>query len=155
VRESLTILHPTDFCGFCEPAFRLACGRAAEQEARLVVLHVAPPPVYGILASLAQEYDRLWNRLHRLRAPHGAVRVEHLLRCGDPAAEILRAARALDCDVIVMGTHDRTWLRRLLRGSVAEAVVRAAPCDVLTVPALSPARRRPNEPALARTNDYI
>jgi nucleotide-binding universal stress UspA family protein len=143
--RSFTILHPTDFCGFCEPAFRLACGRAAEHKARLVVLHVAPPPVYGILASLAQQYHRLWNRLHRLRAPQEAVHVEHLLRCGDPAAEILRVARA----------HDRTWLRRLLRGSVAEAVTRAAPCDVLTVPALSPARTRPRTPALARAKEYI
>jgi nucleotide-binding universal stress UspA family protein len=151
VRESLTILHPTDFCGLCEPAFHLACSRAGEFEGRLVVLHVAPAPMYGIIGSLAQEYDRLWDNLHCLQAPDGATYVEHLLRCGDPATEILRAARALDCDLIVMGTHGRTRFRRLLWGSVAEAVARVAPCAVLTVPALSPARMRPKVPVLAAT----
>jgi nucleotide-binding universal stress UspA family protein len=154
VRESLTILHPTDFCDLCEPAFRLACSRAAEHEARLVILHVAPPPVYGIIEWLGQEYDRLWKKLHRLQAPDWTVHVEHLLRCGDPATEILRAARALDCDLIVMGTHGRTRLRRLLRGSVTEAVAREAPCEVLAIPALSQARKRPKGLVLAQTQAY-
>jgi nucleotide-binding universal stress UspA family protein len=155
VCERLTILHPTDFCDFCAPVFNLACSRAGEHEGRLVVLHVAPPSVYGMIWWLAQEYDRLWKKLHRLQAPDGAVHVEHLLRCGDPATEILRTARALDCNLIVMGTHGRSRLRRLVRGSVAEAVTRVAPCDVLTIPALSPTRRRPTPPVLAQTKEWI
>jgi nucleotide-binding universal stress UspA family protein len=129
-----TILHPTDFCRHCEGAFQLACSRAREQQACLVVLHVAPPPVYGMVRILAQEYEKLWNRLLRLQAPDDAVRLQHLLRCGDPTQEILRAAHTLRCDLIVMGTHGRTRLGRLLMGSVAEGVVRAAPCAVLTTP---------------------
>jgi nucleotide-binding universal stress UspA family protein len=133
-----TILHPTDFCRRCEGAFRLACARAREQEARLVVLHVAPPPVYGMIRILAEEYERLWNHLRQLRAPDEAVRLEHLLRCGDPTEEILRTAETLRCDLIVMGTHGRTWLGRLLMGSVAAGVARAAPCAVLTTPTPQP-----------------
>jgi nucleotide-binding universal stress UspA family protein len=133
-----TILHPTDFCQRCAGAFRLACSRAREQGARLVVLHVAPPPVYGMLRILVQEYERLRDQLHRLRAPDDGVRLEYLLRCGEPTREILRAAKALRSDLIVMGTHGRTWIGRLLLGSVARGVARAAPCAVLTIPSVLP-----------------
>jgi nucleotide-binding universal stress UspA family protein len=155
VREILTILYPTDLCDRCEPVFEFACSRAGEHEARLVILHVVPPPVYGIIEWQAQENDQRWNRLHRLQAPKEEVLVEHLLRCGDPATEILRAARALDCDLIVMGTHGRTRLRHLLRGSVTEAVARMAPCEVVTVPALSPGRPEAKLPDLAQTENCI
>jgi nucleotide-binding universal stress UspA family protein len=133
-----TILHPTDFCRRCEEAFRLACARARDQDARLIVLHVARPPVYGMLRFMVQEYEKLWDQLHRLQAPDDEVRLEHLLRCGNPAQEILRTAKTLRSDLIVMGTHGRRWLGRLVMGSVAEEVVRAAPCAVLTVPTLLP-----------------
>jgi nucleotide-binding universal stress UspA family protein len=58
---------------------------------------------------------------------------------GDPAGAILRAARENQCDLIVMGTHGRAGLNRFLRGSVAEEVVRKAPCPVMTVNAEVPA----------------
>ena len=52
---------------------------------------------------------------------------------GDPATEILQFAQQIKCDLIVMGTHGRTGLGRLFLGSVAEQVLRKAPCAVLTV----------------------
>ena len=58
---------------------------------------------------------------------------QYLVDEGRPAAAILRAARENGCDLIVMGTHGRTGLDRLITGSVAEKVVRLAPCSVLTV----------------------
>jgi nucleotide-binding universal stress UspA family protein len=61
------------------------------------------------------------------------VNVEHQLKAGDAVAEILSMARHLPCDLIVLGTHGRTGLDRLLMGSVAEQIVRKAPCPVLTV----------------------
>ncbi len=61
------------------------------------------------------------------------TRVQHILAEGNPATAILSAARETNCDLIVMGTHGRTALNRLLMGSVAEEVVRKAPCLVLTV----------------------
>jgi nucleotide-binding universal stress UspA family protein len=66
--------------------------------------------------------------------------VESVVREGDAAAEILRAAEELRCDLIVMGTHGRTGLGRLLMGSVAEAVLRRAPCAVLAIRAALPGR---------------
>jgi nucleotide-binding universal stress UspA family protein len=146
-----TILHPTDFCERCDDAFQLACSRAAEQEARLVVLHVAPPPVYGMLQILVHEYERLWNNLHQLRAPDDLVRLEYLLRCGDPTEEILRAAQTLRCDLIVMGTHGRTRLGHLLRSSVAQRVLRAAPCAVLTTPTALPTWKQASAHQVAAT----
>lgn len=59
--------------------------------------------------------------------------VETQLRLGHAAAEILDATEELRCDLIVMGAHGRTGLGRLLRGSVAEAVLSGARCPVLTV----------------------
>jgi nucleotide-binding universal stress UspA family protein len=52
---------------------------------------------------------------------------------GEPPEEIVREARERRCDVIVMGTHGHTGLTRVLLGSVAEGVLRHAPCPVLTV----------------------
>lgn len=62
-----------------------------------------------------------------------AVPCIHKLMIGDPAEAIIQLAEADDVDFVVMGTHGRTGLTRLLMGSVAEAVVRRAPCPVLTV----------------------
>jgi nucleotide-binding universal stress UspA family protein len=57
---------------------------------------------------------------------------KHRLMTGDPAKAILRLAKDEDVDIIVMGSHGRSGLSRMLMGSVAEAVVRNAECPVLT-----------------------
>jgi nucleotide-binding universal stress UspA family protein len=118
----------------------MACALARDYHARLIVLHVEPPPVAAlggmpVVPPLPEEYDRenLEKQLRRLQPSDPAVRVEHRLVAGDPVAEILRAAQEQSCDLIVMGTHGRTGLGRLLMGSVAEQVVRRAPCLVLTL----------------------
>jgi nucleotide-binding universal stress UspA family protein len=133
-----TILHPTDFSERSEFAFRLACALARDYGARLVLLHVAHPPVVvygeGVVPPVSDDYlERLEEDLHRLRAPDPNVHVEHLFREGDPVTEILAVATQTSADLIVLGTHGRTGLGRLLMGSVAEQVVRKAPCPVLTV----------------------
>jgi nucleotide-binding universal stress UspA family protein len=70
---------------------------------------------------------------------------------GDPADEILRLAREIKPELIVMGTHGRTGLARLLMGSVAEEVVRKSPYPVLTVkpplPLIRPSRKASSEAA--------
>jgi nucleotide-binding universal stress UspA family protein len=71
--------------------------------------------------------------LQRLEALGPGVQLDHVLRLGDPVQEILDVAQDRQCDVIVMGTRGRTGLGRVLMGSVAEKVVRRAPCPVLTV----------------------
>jgi len=70
--------------------------------------------------------------LEQLQLPDD-IRAERRFARGDPAEQILRVANEIHADLIVMGTHGRTGLERLLMGSVAEQVLRQAPCPVLTV----------------------
>jgi len=128
-----TILHPTDFSKHSEWAFRLACSLARDHRARLVALHVAPPPVYGLAFAQVAEYDELWKKLHRLEVPNLSVPLEYQLRHGHAVTEILRVAREVECDLIVMGMHGRSGIGRVLMGSVAEEIVRRAHCPALTV----------------------
>lgn len=133
-----TILHPTDFSDRSEFAFRLACTFARDCGARLILLHVAPVPVLvygeGVVPPQPEDYrEQLEEELHRLVPPDPSIPVEHRFREGDPVAEILAEAEESSADLIVMGTHGRTGLGRLLMGSVAEQVVRRASCPVLTV----------------------
>jgi nucleotide-binding universal stress UspA family protein len=135
-----TMLHPTDFSERSRYAFRYACLLARELGARLIVLHVVPPPpvtIQGEMIAYAPPEERdlegLRERLRGYQADSPAVPVDHFLEEGDPAAVILRVAKTTPCDLIVMGTHGRTGLGRLLMGSVAEEVVRKAPCPVITV----------------------
>jgi nucleotide-binding universal stress UspA family protein len=142
-----TILYATDFSADARPAFEVACALASERGSRLVVLHVERPPLATLggtagVPPLPNEYDRerLWEELKGIQPACAGVAVEHRLEYGDPAAVILQTAQEIDADLIVMGTHGRTGLRRLLMGSVAERVVRKGPCPVLTLrsPALVP-----------------
>jgi nucleotide-binding universal stress UspA family protein len=72
------------------------------------------------------------EKLRQLEGHAHRARVESQVMEGDPVSMILRAAKETHSDVIVMGTHGRTALTRLLLGSVAEEVLRMAPCPVLT-----------------------
>ena len=69
------------------------------------------------------------------------MRYETLVISGDPAERVLETARGLAADLIVMGTHGRKGLSRLVLGSVAERVVRESPVPVLTVRATAAARK--------------
>lgn len=133
-----TILHPTDFSDRSGYALQLAAALARDYRARLVVLHVVPrsvvafgdgflPPESDDLRAEAREL------LDGLQVPGAGVPVERRLVEGDPAEVILHIARETPADLIVLGTHGRTGLDRLLSGSAAEHVVRRAPCPVLTV----------------------
>jgi nucleotide-binding universal stress UspA family protein len=133
------ILVPIDWSEPSDEAFRLAASLAREHAAELLVLYVVPlaavmygPPPESYLEHLLEE-------LRRVRPSDPKVRARYLLVEGAPAAAILSAAGESHCDLIVMGTHGRRGLNRLLSGSVAEAVVRKAPCPVLTVKARVPA----------------
>src|SRR5207237_10217851 len=78
-----------------------------------------------------REYWR--NQLEQIRPVDPSIPVHHVFLEGDPASEIVRYAFDAGVDLIVMGTHGRTGLERLLMGSVAEHVMREAPCSVLVV----------------------
>jgi nucleotide-binding universal stress UspA family protein len=130
-----TILHPTDFSPLARHAFEVACSLALDYKARLVLLHVHEPPIpVGELVPSEppdiREY--LLRDLQELK-PAPAVDVEYRLEVGSIAEGILCAAAETKCDLIVLGTHGRGGLGRMLLGSVAESVLRKAPCMVLTV----------------------
>lgn len=95
----------------------------------------------------AEEREDLLKELHEVRPEDATVSVEHLLVEGDPVGAILKISQERQCDLIVMGSHGRTGLHRLLMGSVAEQVLRKATCPVVTVktpiPAISPEPSRP------------
>jgi nucleotide-binding universal stress UspA family protein len=137
-----TILFATDFSERSEAAFPLACALARDQQARLIVLYVDPPAAFhGEVVDRASDdyYRRLHNELHRYQAPEG-VPVEHRLEEGKVVPGILRVAKEENCDLIVLATHGRSGIRRLLVGSVTEEVLRHAECPVLTL----------SEPAVAK-----
>jgi nucleotide-binding universal stress UspA family protein len=135
-----TILHPTDFSGPSEYAFQLACSLARDYKAKMVVLHVHMLPVtIGEVITYMEPDDykqKLWDEFRRLEASEPGIRdlrVETKLIEGNPAKEIINTAKEIKPELIVMGTHGRTGLGRLLMGSVAEEVVRKSPFPVLTV----------------------
>lgn len=129
-----TILHPTDYSEHSKNAFHIACALARDYGARLVLLHVAPKPFTDRTLPITSETvlkDEL-DRLNRLQIPLETVRAERRVEVGETVPEILRVAKEIKADVIVIGTHGQTGLERLLTGSVAEQVLRRAPCLVLT-----------------------
>jgi nucleotide-binding universal stress UspA family protein len=134
-----SILHPTDFSTCSRSALAIACALARDYQATLVLLHVRPVAdlaigEFGALPPPPLEADEsVQARLRDLLPANFAGKVECVARTGDAAGEILTAARQFQCDVIVLGTHGRSGLGRMLVGSVAEAVLRSAPCPVLTI----------------------
>jgi general secretion pathway protein E len=130
------ILAPCDFSRFSEAAIRRACDLAATFEAQLHLLHVvADSP---LLARTEPEADRLRHAREQLAQqlePHVVVQlcIERAAVAGTPHREICRYAQEHDIDLIVMGTHGRTGLAHVAIGSVAEKVLRGAPCPVLIV----------------------
>lgn len=152
-----TVLHPTDFSKESQPAFRLACALARDYEARLILLTVYPPPFNGAEAvdrgrpdSIA---ENLLGELRKLQ-PDPVVPVECLAEEGNPADMILTIAADLHVDLIVMGTHGRSGIGRLVVGSVAEAVIRKATCPVLTTRgALKPTAEPAPVPAPSAVED--
>jgi nucleotide-binding universal stress UspA family protein/quercetin dioxygenase-like cupin family protein len=140
MRSYRVILHPTDFSDNSRSAFESACSLARDHDATLVLLHVMPPAVGAFLPATTPDPLRPLESQKALpwqypwpRPDDPPVRVEHRVAEGDAPAEILHLAGALPCDLIVMGTHGRTGLNRLLAGSVAEEVLRKAACPVMVV----------------------
>jgi nucleotide-binding universal stress UspA family protein/quercetin dioxygenase-like cupin family protein len=156
-----TILHPTDFSENSKAAFQTACTLAQANQAKLVVLHVMMPSVSRLQqAPPANPLEPAESRQSSSTFPwprpsDPGIHVEHRLAEGDPAEEALRLAEALRCDVIVMGSHGRTGLSRLLTGSVAEEVLRKAACPVLVVKTPVGAARVADAETTANPGDVV
>jgi nucleotide-binding universal stress UspA family protein len=127
------ILVAIDWSELSNRAFQVAASLARKHDAELLVLYVVPLPAVMYGPPPEDYLNHLLEELRHIKPSYPKARVRYLLAEGDPATAILGAARESKCGLIVMGTHGRTGLNRLLMGSVAERVVRKAPCPVLTV----------------------
>lgn len=134
------VLFPTDFSHLGDEGLEHAASLARDRDAELMIVHVEEPPMaygggemyYGIPEPDRAELRRM---LQAVVPKDSKVRCEHRLVMGDPAEEIVRLADEEHVELIVMATHGRSGLTRMLMGSVAEAVVRRAKCPVLTLKA--------------------
>lgn len=137
------ILVPTDFSEHAERALSTAASLAGVLGATLHIVHVGPVVQYfgpPFASGRAFANDLMETSRKQLRAYMSAVHEQGLeatetLTEGVPYVEINRAAKDTGADLIVMGTHGRTGIDRLLLGSVAERVVRTSPIPVMVVPA--------------------
>lgn len=135
------ILFATDFSPASEQPFHYAAGLARRFGARLRLLHVLEDAIaVGTELYLPEPPDLRERRLsdarlvlERLMASTVDLDVACEVRSGSPKREIVNAAGDWGCDLIVLGTHGRGAVTHFLMGSVAESVVRTAPCPVLTV----------------------
>ena len=144
--ETKRILAPTDLSPASDVALTTAADLAHRLGAVLTLLHVVteqdlealtsahvpPRPIdfvyQDVEAAIIAQYRRVVSAEVRR-----SLRVQPAVAVGTPVVEILRAAQLKGADMIVMATHGRTGLARLVTGSVAEQVVRRAPCPVVTV----------------------
>jgi nucleotide-binding universal stress UspA family protein len=138
------ICCPTDLSEASRAALGQAAAIARESRAELILLHVsargghaaggeallAPPPRPAVHPDRDEGRLKIWTEEAERLAPGAVTSIELM---GSPAEEIVRCAREFGCDLLVMGTHGRSGIGHLALGSVAEAVIRAAPCPVLVV----------------------
>ena len=144
------ILVPYDFSDPSKYALHSAADVARRYEAPITLMHVCDSQLFSVpesyllydasrlpqfLASLEKQLETVKHELMAV----DVMQVQTQVVQGSPYAEIVRHAADGLYDLIVMGTHGRTGLAHALMGSVAERVVRTAPCAVLTV-------RRPTTP---------
>jgi nucleotide-binding universal stress UspA family protein len=141
------ILYATDFSSWSNQAYFHAVALAEAYRGSLTVVFVYSPGSDPAPRSARGDERSYWRgQLEQIRPANPDIPVHHVFLQGDPATEIVRYALDAHIDLIVMGTHGRTGVERLLMGSVAEQVLRASPCSVLVVkmPRSVPAAERPD-----------
>ena len=136
------ILVPTDGSEETRQAVDHAIDLASEHDATIHALYVVNSASFSSLpmesswesvaAMMNEEGAAALDGVERIATDHD-VPVERALKDGSPSREIVRYAEGEDCDLVVMGTHGRGGIDRLLLGSVAEKVVRSSSVPVLTV----------------------
>jgi nucleotide-binding universal stress UspA family protein len=134
------ILVPHDFSETSEAAVKYGIALARNFGARLFLLHVGDQARMDLetefpLGLEGAVEDAVRERLLKILTPaeQAELKPEFAVCAGAPAGEIVNYAKGHDIDLIVMGTHGRGFVGHVVMGSVAEKVVRTAPCPVLTV----------------------
>ena len=132
------ILHPTDFSEPASQAHATACDIAREQKAKLIVLHVTAKPVVTMIERAselppAELQHKLWETLQCPRECEAGLGVEHRVEEGNAVQQIVRVAKEVQADMIVMGTHGQRGLLNWFTTNVTEQIVHNAHCSVLIV----------------------
>jgi len=140
-----SVLCPVDFSDSSEHALTYAIALTQSYDATLKLLHVVQPPLMSVpgdpmvpefssdvMQDIAAASQRRLDEI-AAKAREQVSDVEAEIATGSPFVEIITFAKDQDVDLIVIGTHGRTGLAHVMIGSVAEKVVRKAPCPVLTV----------------------
>lgn len=139
------ILVPCDFSGYMNEVIKFSVDLAKRYQAKLTLLHVYEMPIYAIPPDsvlmvapdvLSQQLSEMMQLLEQTKTDLEAQGVHNVvtkLAQGAAAVEILKECDENHYDLIVMGTHGRTGIKHVLIGSVAEKIVRKAPCPVLTI----------------------
>ncbi len=140
-----SVLCPIDFSDSSEHALTYAIALAQSYDATLKLLHVVQPPLMSVpgdpmvpefssevMEDIAAASRRRLDEI-ATKTREQVANVETEIATGSPFVEIITVAKDQDVDLIVIGTHGRTGLAHVMIGSVAEKVVRKAPCPVLTV----------------------
>jgi len=147
--QAKKILLPVDFSTAGEAALKMATMLARDGDGTIVILHVEEPPMaygggelyYGLVEPDRTELTRM---LHEIKPTDPNVPVVYRLVTGDPATAVVQAAEEEGADFIVVGSHGRTGIGRLLMGSVAESIVRHAKCPVVTVKGPTRSPKKPS-----------
>ena len=128
------ILLPTDFSAHSYEGLRVAGTLAHQSGAELLIMHVINPAgKNGEWPTTDAARHHLEQLLQATQPACTDLRVTHALLDGDTAEEIGRYAKQQHVDLIVMGSHGRSGISRVLMGSVTSQIHRNAPCPVLTV----------------------
>lgn len=136
-----TILVPVDFSECGQTAVRYALGMAAQFEAEVTLVHVVEQIIYPgdwMYPPLAMSDFAAEKREQVLEKMKGLVKdpsakVNYVVRVGRAWQEVTEMAKETNADLLVIATHGYTGLKHVLLGSVAEKIIRHAPCPVLTV----------------------
>jgi nucleotide-binding universal stress UspA family protein len=145
------ILHATDFSDLAANAFHAAFALARAHGACLILLYVKHPQEtiqgeFGLMPPEPEPADaEILDRLNELLPEGSPVQVERLVAHGKPADTIVQVAKEKHCDLIVLGTHGRKGLARLLDGNLADTVTRSAPCPVLALRSSQTEAEEPDE----------
>jgi|RhiMetdeSRZDD1v2_1073273.scaffolds.fasta_scaffold758922_2 nucleotide-binding universal stress UspA family protein len=143
MRPITRILVPTDFSTGSRHALELACDLATRLGVQLLIMHAYALPAYplpeGVVLATPQQAAEIVSKssqaLHReleVARAHG-IDADSILVEGDAFDSIMTVSKERDADLIVMGTHGRRGVAHALLGSIAEKLVRRAPCPVMTV----------------------
>ncbi|MEO6785796.1 MAG: universal stress protein [Chthoniobacteraceae bacterium] len=135
------ILVPVDFSEHSHKALRYALAFATQFDAEVTLVHIVEQMVYpgdwmypplAVTDFAVEKREQMIERLRALDAGSG-VKTQHVVRLGRAWQEVIEIAQEQKADMIILATHGYTGLKHVLLGSVAEKIVRHAPCPVLSV----------------------